>query len=118
MAAAIPKSTALASAKAQMILPAEMTSFPAALSLSVQGKDGLPRFSGLRIQQQSKRSLGLALLDSKRGSWVSRRAGEGKGVVCEAQETALDGQFTFSPFSSSSATSRTWKAWWNFGFAL
>ncbi|OWM91032.1 hypothetical protein CDL15_Pgr023365 [Punica granatum] len=70
-----------------MALPAEITPSPAAVSLSVRGRVGLPRFSGLKIQQQP---LGLALFNSKRNSSVSRRASEGRGIACEAQDAALD----------------------------
>lgn len=107
MAAAIAKSTALTSAQVRRTIPAKLTSSPATLSISVRGKAGLPRFSGLKIQ--SKRSLGLAPLDSRRGSWVSRRADENRGIACEAQETAIDGEFMFSPFSSSNANLGIWK---------
>ncbi|KAK4745356.1 hypothetical protein SAY87_011668 [Trapa incisa] len=91
MAAAIPGMSALVSAKARMALPAELTSHPAALSISARGKAGLPRFSGLKIHQQSRKPMGQTLRDSRRGSRVSRRTGEGNGgIVCESQENAVD----------------------------
>ncbi|KAK9284254.1 hypothetical protein L1049_023423 [Liquidambar formosana] len=84
MATIIESVTITSPSNLRMALPAAMTS-PPVFSLSSRQKAGaLLEFAGLKIQSTSKRTP--ASLNS-RSSRVFRRGG---GIVCEAQETALD----------------------------